>query len=340
MLTNLYETQLGLYKNEPPVPINAMQTNPAQLCIEKARQYFCTSGRVEEKLEESFQGRDMRVPPEAVFELSLGLGLGNSDEKDVCDALAGKLQVVLNRVRATAPPGEAKIDAQRRRERAGRLEKGVLSLRYPAPSLLSGLSQCRRAVKIKERATQLLMLPPEQPAVQAPQHQLALPPPPGQQGGVVALPLPALPPPAPAQAVLTTDTQISTFLGQHIRRREDCARCVVACTDPTARTSFGDASEVGNGRTRDMGRSLACPLAAHGVTKRQMTELLDPVTSLRYMAKRAKVAQFMQDAHGVTPLGKEEGVKSYLVSLYNQDDDGQYEVAGRQTEFYQGFRLV
>ena len=230
--------------------------------------------------------------------------------------------------------------------------------------MLNDLRKMREAVKSFQRSSQLVQPPPEHelppPSVaQAPQQQLALLPPPGQQGGVVALPLPMLPPPAQAQAVLTTDTEISTFLGQHIRPREDCARCVlrqhirprkdcaredcarceVARTNLAARQTFGDPSEVGNGRTRDMARSRACPLAAHGVTKRQIAELLGPVTSLQPMAKRAKVAQYMQEVHGVTPLGREDGAKPYLVSLYQQNG-GQYEVAGRQTDFYQGFELV
>jgi hypothetical protein len=156
-------------------------------------------------------------------------------------------------------------------------------------------------------------------------------PPPAQQ----AAPPQAVPPPA-QQAALTTDSQLFAFLGQHIRPREDCARCAVARTDPLARTSFGDASEVGNGRTRNMDLSRACPLAAHGINKRQITELLS-FSPLPPMAKRAKAAQFMQETYDMTPLGKNEGVKPFLVSLYNQDAGGQYEVAARQTDFYQGF---
>jgi hypothetical protein len=166
-------------------------------------------------------------------------------------------------------------------------------------------------------------------------------PPPAQQAALpqaappLALASQAVSPPA-QQAALTADAQLFAFLGQHIRPREDCARCAVARTDPFARTSFGDASEVGNGRTRNMDLSRACPLAAHGINKRQITELLS-FSPLPPMAKRAKAAQFMQETYDMTPLGKNEGVKPFLVSLYNQDADGQYEVAGRQTDFYQGF---
>lgn len=309
-------------------------TNPAHVCLAKGQQYFLDSGRVGQRLEDAFYNRDMRVPPEVVFELALGMGLGEQDEEVVCKAMASKLSEASDRLARPYSNGlyEEEDDRQarqRRHERIGRLDKGVRFFLNPAPArttMLNELRRFRQVVKIKEQSESQQLLNA------LPQPLLALPTPPEQQDALPqAVPLPA------QQAALTTDAQFVAFLGQHIRPREDCARCVVARTDPSARTSFGDVSEVGNGRSRNMDLSRACPLAAHGVHKRQIAELLGSVSSLPPMAKRAKAAQFMQETHDVTPLGKDEGAKPFLVSLYNQDAGGQYEVAGRQTDFYQGF---
>ena len=112
---------------------------------------------------------------------------------------------------------------------------------------------------------------------------------------------------------------LNDYLCRRVLPRNDCAKCTVARgQDASVRENF--ASEGGRGRTRDISRKRACPIAAHAIAlagdgvplieeyERAYNEKVGGRTT-----KRQKFQQFMRDQFGVEPLGDP---KSYKVTLY------------------------
>ena len=131
----------------------------------------------------------------------------------------------------------------------------------------------------------------------------------------VAVPSAAPPPGVP----LLNDEQIFAYCRKRIVPRTDCARCVVARTDVSARERY--TYEGGHGPPRRV-----CDLFAHSVSKRSLGDLLDgrvPLLAPKGTGRdkrRKKVIEFMQNEFGVAPIGKKKS--GYKVTLYTRDASG------------------
>ena len=146
---------------------------------------------------------------------------------------------------------------------------------------------------------------------------------------------PALAAPAPAASAAAAPAQQPTVnanglapmaaalrvLQRRVRPRaaSDCARCVVARTDPEARSSFTNPQSGGSGRGRNIDGLAACPLFAHGVQLNTLLGLLRGVTGLSSKERKEAVVNFMRDEHNVQPLGTQP---QYRVALYTPSADG------------------
>lgn len=357
MQARLYEACMKQPGFEMEVHDNSSASQgPAHTLLEEARRKLAASSVAATMLESSFTQREQKADAATVLDLSLALAL-QGDDSAKCVALAHHLSELKGSLeRFQPPPNEKPLVGQRRGERIARLEKGIRFLSRPSDAFLNELRKATNALRAPQRARQLLF----DAALSGPSNapgSSALPPPPVYQAllppAAPPAPLPlALPPPpqAVAQPALTLDQQIAHLDQQ--RNRYGCPKCEVALTNPAAREAFTE--QGGKGRKRNVGDIQACPLLAHGKSKRQLVELLNvhwgstgPWASLGPQAKRQKIEAYMQTKHGVTPLGKSTGARPYTVPLYAYAN-GDYTPVDPQgnactgdkskhTDFYQGF---
>ena len=364
LLPNFYEALLKQTAYSPPaiaeLALGAGMQSPARRpaldLIDKSKQLFLQTPRVNQRLEDSFStNRDRVVDARTLFELNIALGFTGTT-RQILDQFADRLAQRLARWeanRASSPPtdNESKQKERERSQRIARHEKAINALRHPKVGLLNQFQLLQDGVEAYKQAQArdaAAAAPPlsgagaaaDQPAAI---QQLAPPPgPPAPQA-----PLPAIAPP-PA-TWLITDAEIFEYLDGKISLTPNCDKCEVARTDPAARLAYTE--QGGRGVARDVSLKSACPLFEHGVSKKRLAELLDHVTSLGPYQKRQRADQYMRTKHDVTPLGTPDGAVPYNVSLYHLSQAGRYtpvDATGalstgaappRHKEFYQGFQV-
>ena len=367
LLPNLYEVYNKQTANSPPaigeLALGAAGTQPparrpALDVLNKAKQLFLQTSRVEQRLEESFSThRDCVVEAQTLFELHIPLEYKGTP-RQILAQFADRLEQFHARLLQQGGTG-TKLEAKRYAERLNRFRKAIIALRNPKPTLekefLSKLDAVEsiRQLHARARDAAALALAASGAAADQPAATELAPPP-------AALPAPAgqPAPPAPLLAIapppaslLTTDEEIFAHLDGKISLTPDCAKCVVARTDPAARLAYTE--QGGRGVARVVGLISACPLFEHGVSKKRLAELLDDVTALGNIAKRQKVDQYMWTKHSVTPLGKPDGAVPHNVPLYHRSAAGVYTPVGtqggpststanvpRHKGFFQGFQLA
>jgi len=215
-----------------------------------------------------------------------------------------KLLVEKKGLKRTASPSEL-LDYD---HRVKRLCGARLFLKMPGRGQVSNFRQLMQPP----------MLPPPPPALIMPPAAPSMLPPPA---GPSSAPLVLMPPATPK----ATDAQIYDYLRLHILPRSDCAKCVVARTDESARLGYGTEA-----RNQCPSLKRACCLAAHAFSIADGVALLDRFESENNVTvgdggssgrtiKREKIQEFMRSEHGVEPLGK---APTYKVTLYNAPQPG------------------
>jgi hypothetical protein len=121
-------------------------------------------------------------------------------------------------------------------------------------------------------------------------------------------------------ATVAAPLALDAYLRKRVVPRSGCAKCTVARgPDTSVRTEF--ANEGGNGRSKDVTKKRACPLADHaisiasdGVPLLEQYEREYRVRVGGRTTKRQKFYDFMACAYGVEPLGP---APSHKVTLYS-----------------------
>jgi hypothetical protein len=147
------------FAQEPPPPV--VSGHPVNMLLEKAHHYFAVSGRAGVVLEESFYGREQKVPAEVIYQLSCMLDY-DCDDQDKCRKLAETLDARVARLNSASAPADERVGAETKESakewerKIARLQKGAMFLRAAAngayPGLLNDLRKHGRGAKISESA--------------------------------------------------------------------------------------------------------------------------------------------------------------------------------------------